>query len=82
MSIYSRTIEDGGLGPNAPTVGAKLGYALCTVLHALEPNASATDVSAAQSVINRLIELGVDPRSTAIRALKFDLNHVIEKQRQ
>lgn len=82
MSIYSKTLEDGGLGPNASTVGAKLAYVVCTILHALEPNASATDPSAAQSVINRLIALGVDPRSTAIRALKFDLNHVIENQRQ
>ncbi len=82
MSIYQKTIEDGGLGPNAPTVGAKLGYALCTILHALEPNASATDPSAAQSVINRLVALGVDPRSTAIRAMKFDLNSVIENQRR
>jgi len=82
MSIYSRTIEDGNLGPNAPTIGGKLGYALCTVLHALEPGAAKTDPSEAQSVIDRLIALGVDSRSTAIRALKFDLNHVIENQRQ
>jgi len=82
MSIYSKTIEDGGLSPNAPTVGAKIGYAICVALHALEPDAASTDPSAAQSVINRLIALGVDPRSTAIRALKFDLNSVIERQRQ
>jgi hypothetical protein len=82
MSIYSKTIEDGNLGPNAPTVGAKLAYAICTALHALEPNASATDPSSAQSVINRLIALGVAPNSTAIRAMTFDLNSVIERQRQ
>jgi hypothetical protein len=82
MSIYSKTLSDGGIGPNAPTIGAKLVYALCTALHQLEPNASATDVSAAQSVINRLVALGCDPKSTAIRAMQFDLNSVIERQRQ
>lgn len=82
MSIYEKTLQDGGFGPNAPTVGAKLAYVVCTILHALEPGASTSDPSAAQSVVNRLIQLGVDPRSTAIRALKFDLNEVIQRQRQ
>jgi len=82
MSIYSKTLEDGGLGPNAPTVGSKIAYTICKALHALEPGAASTDPSSAQSVINRLVALGVDPRSTAIRALRFDLNHVIERQRQ
>ncbi len=82
MYIYSKTIEDGGLSSNAPTVGAKIAYVVCTALHALEPNASATDPSSAQSVINRLIALGVAPNSTAIKAIRFDLNSVIERQRQ
>jgi hypothetical protein len=82
VSIYNKTIQAAGLGPNAPTVGAKIAYVVCTALHALEPNASATDPSAAQSVINRLIALGVDPRSTAIRVMQFDLNEVIQRQRQ
>ena len=82
MSIYSRTLRDGGFGPNAPTVGAKLAYVVCTALHALEPGAAKTDPSDAQSVINRLVALGVDPRSTAIARMKFDLNEVIERQRQ
>jgi hypothetical protein len=82
MSIYSKTIQDGGLSPNAPTVGAKIAYVACTILDALADEGTDTDVSPAQSVINRLIELGVDPRSTAIKALRFDLNNVIERQRQ
>jgi hypothetical protein len=82
MNIYQKTIVDGNLGPNAPTVGAKLAYVVCTILNALEDEASITDPSAAQSVIDRLIQLGVDERSTAIKSLRFDLNHVIEKQRQ
>jgi hypothetical protein len=82
MSIYSKTLSDGGIGPNAPTAGAKLAYAICTALHALEPNAASTDPSSAQSVINRLAALGVSEHSTAMRALKFDLNSVIERQRQ
>jgi hypothetical protein len=82
MNIHQKTLIDGGLGPNAPTVGSKIAYVVCTILSQLEPNTASTDPSAAQSVINRLIALGVDPRSTAIRALRFDLNHVIESQRK
>ena len=82
MSIYNKTLQDSGIGPNAPTVGAKLAYVVCTALHALEPNASKTDPSDAQSVLNRLVALGIAPNSTAFKAMRFDLNEVIERQRQ
>jgi len=82
MSIHAKTLQDAGIGPNAPTVGSKIAYVVCTVLNALEPGTALTDPSAAQSVINRLVALGVDPKSTAIRAMQFDLNEVIQRQRQ
>jgi hypothetical protein len=82
MSIYNKTLQDAGIGPNAPTIGSKVAYVVCTALHALEPNAASTDPSSAQSVINRLLALGVSEHSTAMRALKFDLNEVIQRQRQ
>jgi hypothetical protein len=82
MSIYSKTIEDGNLGPNAPNVGSKIAYVIFTVMHALEPGTAKTDASEAQSALNRLVALGIDPRSTAMRSLRYDLNNVIERQRQ
>ena len=83
MSIYKKTIRDAGLSPNAPTVGAKCMYIAATILNALEDEGPAdTSVSATQSVLNRLVELGVDPDSTAFRAMRFDLNSTIEQQRQ
>lgn len=81
-SIYEKTLKDGSLGPNAPTVGSKIAYVCATILETLEDEGVDTDPSAAQSLINRLVELGCDPNSTAIRAMKFDLNEVIQRQRQ
>jgi hypothetical protein len=48
----------------------------------LEDEGADTDPAAAQSVINRLVELGVDPNSTAIKAMQYELNDTIERQRR
>ena len=81
MSIYEKTICDAGLSPNAPTVGAKIAYVVCTILESLADSPSQTDPSAAKSVLDRVLALGVDPNSTAFRAMQFDLNATIEQQR-
>jgi hypothetical protein len=82
MNIYSHTIQSAGLSPNAHTSGTKALYALCTALATLDSEAPLTDPSPAQSVLDRLVELGIDPRSTVMQAMRFDLSHTIAKQRQ
>jgi hypothetical protein len=82
MNIYKRTLQDSGVDSNAMTVGQKLTYVVCTILDTLEDEGADTDPAAAQSVINRLVELGVDRESPAIRAMQFDLDDTIQRQRQ
>jgi len=81
MNIYQKTINDAGLSANAPTVGTKLAFALCTVLNALE-QPSQTGTSATQDFLNRVAALGLPTNSTAYRAMAFDLSHIIAAQQK
>lgn len=82
MNIYLHTLAAAGLTSNAQTVGGKALYALCTVLAMLDSDAPLTDPSAAQSVLNRLLALGIVENSTVMAAMRFELSQAINAQRQ
>jgi hypothetical protein len=81
-NIYKKTISDASLNSDVMSTGAKLAYALATVLNVTDSGTMQTGLSATQDFIDRVIELGVPETSPIIRAMKFDLNTTIEKQQQ
>jgi len=80
MTIYGKTLRDSGVTSDAMSVGGKLVYLACTLLEAVEDEGADTHPAPAQSVINRLIELGVDRESPVIRAMQFHLDDTIQRQ--
>jgi hypothetical protein len=81
-NIYQKTINDAGLHSDVMSTGAKLAYALATVMNALDSGEMQSSTSAAQDFIDRVIELGVPETSPIIRAMKFDLSPTISAQQR